>query len=469
MSITLYNTMTRQLQPLVPQKKGQVSLYTCGPTVYDYPQIGNWATYVRWDTLVRMLRASNLKVNWVMNITDVGHLVSDADEGEDKLEKGARREGKTAWQVAEFYTQEFMDGMQKLHIQMPTHVAKATDHIAEQIALIKKLEKKNFTYSIDDGVYFNTAKLSDYGKLARLDVEGLRGGARVELNQQKQNVTDFALWKFSPKDEQRDMEWDSPWGKGFPGWHIECSAMAMRYLGEMLDIHAGGIDFIPVHHTNEIAQSEAVTGKPFANLWLHGNFLTVDGIKLSKSLGNSYSLQDIVAHGFDALDLRLLVLQSHYRTQADFTWESLHAARERRQSLQAMADMRFQLQKDGGIESRELHQAQATILHNLQHDLNTPKALAVLAQVEQSITTRGIAQANQTTFQEFLSFIDSVLGLQLLASQDISPAQKTLLAQRQAARQAKNWQAADSLRARLQEQHLLVRDTPHGQIWQRSA
>ncbi len=265
--IQLHNTLSRKLEKLQPLHKDQIRLYTCGMTVYDYPQLGNWATYIRWDTLVRMLRESDYDVAWVMNITDVGHLTSDADEGEDKLEKGAKREGKSAWEIADFYTKMFMNGMAQLNITTPSKLPKATDHIPEQLVLLETLEKKGFTYVIDDGVYFDTSKLPDYGKLTRQKAEDLRAGARVELNAQKRNITDFALWKFSPKDQQRDMEWDSKWGKGFPGWHLECSAIAMKYLGETLDIHAGGVDHIAVHHTNEIAQSEAATGKPFANIF----------------------------------------------------------------------------------------------------------------------------------------------------------------------------------------------------------
>jgi len=460
--------MTRTIEPLKTKQSKHVSLYTCGPTVYDYPQIGNWATYVRWDTLVRMLQKSGYDVAWVMNITDVGHLTSDADEGEDKLEKGARREGKTAWQIAKFYTNDFVAGMQKLNIQHPTHLVPATSLIKEQIALIQKLEAQGYTYRIDDGIYFDTQKLSDYGKLARLDTEGLRAGARVEFNTQKHRLTDFALWKFNPQNEQRDMEWDSPWGRGFPGWHLECSAIAMHYLGETLDIHAGGIDFIPVHHTNEIAQSEAATGKPFATLWLHGNFITVNGVKLSKSLGNSFTLQDIIAKGFEPLDLRLLFLQSHYRTQADFTWESLTAARQRRQDLQAMADVRWQFYDTAPDMTQELQASQQAILKALQQDLGTPHALALLSNIEQQLITHGIAPSCKKALIEFLDFIDRLFGLELTQSSDITDNQKQFIKEREQARARKDWVTSDVIRDQLQAQGLGLRDTRQGAYWYRT-
>lgn len=315
----LYNTLTRTIDELKPINAPIVTVYTCGPTVYDYPQIGNWFTYVRWDTLIRTLKASGLQPNWVLNVTDVGHLVSDADEGEDKLEKGARREGKTAWDIAKFYTNDFVAGMHALNMLIPDQMPRATDHIAEQIDLIKKLEDKGFTYTTSDGIYYDTAKFPRYADFAKLDLDEQQAGARVKVNPEKRNSTDFALWKFSPKDHKRDMEWDSPWGKGFPGWHLECSAMSMKYLGETIDIHTGGIDHVPIHHTNEVAQSEAITGKPLANIWLHGNHIMVNGEKISKSLGNSIRLQDIQAKGFSPIVLRLHVLESHYRSQSKFS------------------------------------------------------------------------------------------------------------------------------------------------------
>ena len=289
----LHNTLSREVEEIKPLNSPEVTVYTCGPTVYDYPHIGNWFTFIRYDVLVRALRAGGFKPKWVMNITDVGHLVSDEDEGEDKLEVGAKREGKTAWAIAEKYTEYFKKGLKRLNFLQPNYLERATDHIEEQIDLVKKLEVKGLTYTIDDGVYYDTSKFPKYGELAKLDLENLKAGARVTLNPQKKNPTDFALWKFSLKAGNRDMEWGSPWGKGFPGWHLECSAIAMKYLGETIDIHAGGIDHIPTHHTNEIAQSEGATGKKFVNCWMHGNFVLVDGKKMAKSAGTFITLEDI--------------------------------------------------------------------------------------------------------------------------------------------------------------------------------
>ena len=302
MTLKFHNTLTGHVDEFVSQTPGKVSLYTCGPTVYYYPHIGNWAAYVYWDTLVRILAANNYDVTRVMNLTDVGHLVSDADEGEDKLEKGARREGKTAWEIADIYSNVFLDGMKRLGLIIPQHVTKATEYIPQQLELIRKLKSKGVTYQIDDGIYFDTSKFPTYADFAHLDLDAQMAGARVEFNEQKRNPSDFALWKFSPLDEKRSMEWETPAdllddGKsktmGFPGWAVECSAMAITHLGETLDIHTGGIDHIPVHHTNEIAQSETATGKRFSNYWLHNNFIKVEGTKFSKSLNNGYTLDDV--------------------------------------------------------------------------------------------------------------------------------------------------------------------------------
>jgi cysteinyl-tRNA synthetase len=343
----LYNTMSRKAEELKTVKPEYVSFYSCGPTVYDYPHVGNWTGYIYWDVLVRTLKKSGFTVDWYMNLTDVGHLVSDDDAGEDKLEAGAKREGKSAWDIAKFYTEDFKAGLRDLKISVhDDHLVAATDHIKEQIDLIKKLEDKGFTYKIEDGIYFDSTKVTDYGKLARLDIEGLQAGKRVAVADKK-NLTDFALWKFSAAGSKRDMEWDSPWGVGFPGWHIECSAMAMKYLGDTIDIHAGGIDHIPVHHTNEIAQSESATGKTFVNYWLHNNHMMVAEQKISKSLKNGITLQDIKTKGYTPDAFKLLVLQSHYRTQSNFSWDNLLAAFRRLNRWQAIADLRWQDNRAG--------------------------------------------------------------------------------------------------------------------------
>lgn len=465
----LYNTLSREVEEIKPINPPEVTVYTCGPTVYDYPHIGNWFTFIRYDVLVRALKASGLQPKWVMNITDVGHLVSDADEGEDKLEKGARREDKTAWDIAKFYGDYFEKAIDRLNMVHPDYLPKATDHIPEQIALIQKLEEKGFTYAIDDGVYFDTSKLQDYGKLARLDIEHLKAGARVEANPQKHNVTDFALWKFSPKDQKRDMEWDSPWGKGFPGWHLECSAMAIKYLGETIDIHGGGIDHIPVHHTNEIAQSESATGKPFAHYWFHSNFILVDDKKMSKSAGTFVTLEEIEEKGFDLAAFRLLVLESHYRTEAHFSWGALEAAQNRLSDLQAFADIKHQQNMETWVENEKSNTYEDGFiggqLREFSDDLNTPSALSFLSSYINHILSHGYS--TKSHLQGLLDFLDLLYGLNLANRPDIDNEQKNTLEERRKAREAKDWSKSDELRDKLKEQGIEVRDTERGQIWSR--
>ncbi len=464
----LYNTLTKQIDEVSPLNPPAITVYTCGPTVYDYAHIGHWFNYVRMDTLIRVLKASGLETNWVMNITDVGHLVSDADDGEDKLEKGAKREGKTAWEVAEFYTQDFVAGMHQLHMLTPDQLVKATDHIAEQIELIKTLQTKGYTYVIDDGVYYDTSQFEGYAAFARLDLDEQQASGRVIVNPQKRNPSDFAVWKFSPAGAARDMEWDSPWGKGFPGWHIECSAMSMKYLGETLDIHTGGIDHIPVHHTNEIAQSEAATGKRFANLWFHSNHVMVDGEKISKSLGNGIRLQEITAKGISADAIRLHVHESHYRSQAKFSWDSLVAAQNRLRHWQTVGALLWQTQS---LENSEpirslIKTAQKAIALQLQNDLNTPRALKLIDELFSELEVQLLTEQSAPVFNEFLDYLRAVLGIDVHAL-PLSDEQTRLLAERQAARAASDWALSDTLRASLAEQGIGIRDLPVGPIWYR--
>lgn len=465
----LYNTLTRTVEPLQPLSPPLVSIYTCGPTVYDYAHVGHWFTYVRWDTVIRALQYAGYTTKWVMNITDVGHLVSDADEGEDKLEKGARREGKTAWEVAEFYTQDFLHGLEQLRITTPTYLTKATEHIPEQIALIQTLEQKGYTYVIDDGVYYDTSRFEGYAAFARLDLDDLRAGARVEYNTQKRNSTDFALWKFSPNDTTRDMEWDSPWGKGFPGWHIECSAMSMKYLGDTLDIHTGGIDHIQVHHTNEIAQSEAVTGKRFANTWLHSNHVMVNGEKIAKSSGNGIRLQEIIEAGFSPEVLRLHILESHYRSQSKFSWDSLDAARNRLSRWQKIGDMRWQPQQDDD-ENTTLEQFGKTSIDAIRaalfDDLNTPIVLRHMDALFDVVESRGIGSGILASFENMLHIIDTVFGINV-SGDDITDQQKQTIADRDMARLRKDWESSDELRDELQVQGIGLKDYESGARWYR--
>ncbi len=461
----LYNTLTKQVDIIQPIHAPRVTVYTCGPTVYDYPHVGNWFTFIRYDLLVRSLKAGGLQPKWVMNITDVGHLVSDADDGEDKLEKGAKREGKTAWDVAKLYGDYFVEGLTRLNISAPDFLPRATDHIAEQIELVQTLESKGFTYVIDDGVYYDTSKFEGYAAFARLDLDDQQAGARVEHNPQKRNASDFALWKISPPDTKRDMEWDSPWGKGFPGWHLECSAMSMKYLGNTMDIHSGGIDHIPVHHTNEIAQSEAATGERFANYWMHTNHISVNGDKISKSLGNGITLEDIEARGFSLEAFRLHVLESHYHSQSKFSWESLQAAQNRLSAYQAMADHSYQTHPEGGVTEAVVQDLQTRVLGLLQDDLNTPEALAELSQFESLVDNSGVNATANNAFATLLQFLDDVLGLQLSSRQNITSELRTLLDSRQTARDSKDWASSDKLREELLSQGLEIKDTPRGQVW----
>lgn len=462
----LYNTLTRQVEELKPVNPPDVTVYTCGPTVYDYPHIGNWFTFIRYDILVRTLQANNYKTDWVLNITDVGHLTSDADEGEDKLEKGAKREHKTAWDVARFYAEYFVQGLDRLNILMPNQLPKATEHIEEQIELIQTLERNGYTYVIDDGVYYDTSKFEGYANFARLDLDELQAGARVDHNIQKHNASDFALWKFSPKNSHRDMEWDSPWGKGFPGWHLECSAMCMKYLGPTIDIHAGGIDHIPVHHTNEIAQSEAATGKRFANYWLHTNHILIDDDKISKSLGNGITLEDIEQQGYTLEAFRLLVLESHYRSQSKFSWEGLEAAQNRLRDLKTMAALQWQPVDTHDRNTFAFIEVPNELINILSDDLATPAAMSYLSDISRQVQATLVHSSRIEHFKLMLTAFDAILGTKLAAVPDIADEQKDLIRQREDARAKQDWALSDGIRDQLAEQGIGLRDRDGlGAIW----
>lgn len=408
MKLSIYNTLDREVEEVKPTENGEVGIYSCGLTVYDFAHIGNLRKYVFDDLLKRALRHFGYKINSVMNITDVGHLTSDADEGEDKIEKGAKREGKDAYEIAKFYEKAFVEDLQKLKVEMPDILCRATEHIPDQIGLVKTLEEKGFTYLTDDGVYFDTSKVSDYGKLAGLDIANLQEGARVEKNPQKKNPTDFALWKFSPKDEKRQMEWDSPWGVGFPGWHIECSAMSVKYLGQPFAIHTGGVDHIPVHHTNEIAQSEAAAGKPLAKYFVHSEHLLQEGRKMAKSEGHFIRLKDVEDRGFDPLDLRFFYLRAHYRSKIDFSWNNLEAAKRARAKI-----LDFALSLTNDPESGEYFQeAGEEFSKAIANDLDTPKALEV---VFNAISYANGENQKGRGAREFLELVEEVLAIGVFA------------------------------------------------------
>ncbi len=459
------NTASRKKEKFVPMKAGAVNMYTCGPTVYSRAHIGNLRAYIFADVVRRTLEYANYAVKQVMNITDVGHLTSDADEGEDKMAKAAKQERATAWELADRYTNQFLDDSTSLNIQRPQVICRATDHIKEQIALIKRLEERGFVYKTSDGVYFDTSKFSRYGDLAKLNIGGLQAGSRIKMGE-KQHKTDFALWKFSKEGEKRDMEWESPWGKGFPGWHIECSAMSMKYLGETFDIHTGGIDHIPIHHTNEIAQSECATGKQFVKYWLHSDFLVMsDQEKMSKSLGNVVNLGTLENKGIDPLAYRYLCLNSHYRKRLLFDETILGSAVNAYDRLkEKVASIRDSKMEDTPLESLSgpAKSYREEFRKAVFDDLNTPKGLATMWTM-----LRDEKVGNGEKYRVLVDF-DKVLalGVQKMksSSREVSASDEvnSLLQQREEFRKSKNWAGADEIRKRVAAQGYEIVDTAQG-------
>lgn len=470
--LSLYNTLSRKKEKFKPIKKGKAGFYACGPTVYEAQHIGNFRTYIFNDILRRTLEYNGYKVKQIINITDVGHLTSDADTGEDKIQAAARKKRKTAWQIARLFESQFKKDFQRLNIEPPYLFVRATDHIKEQIALIKRLEKKRYTYLIPgDGLYFDTARLRGYGKLMPSRLKGLRPGARVKVTRGKRHPNDFALWKLSPKGVKRDMEWPSPWGKGFPGWHIECSAMSMKYFsGERsrtIDIHTGGIEHIPIHHTNEIAQSEAATSKKFVNYWIHGEHLLVNGKKMSKSLKNFYTLEDLEKKGSNPLSFRYFVLNAHYRSKLNFTWKGLIAAEKGLYSLYHEVARLSSENKSviPGVVSQDIQiiTYKDAFYEALNDDLNTSKALAALWRL---LGDEGVWPRNKL---ELLFDFDQVLGLRLKEAILLSrpPVRiAKLVKERERHRVNKQFVQADRLRKKIEDLGYTVEDTPQGPfVW----
>ncbi len=460
MELHLFNSLTRKKEPFVPQDESQVKLYTCGPTVYNYLHIGNLRTYVFEDVLKRVLLANDYAVNHVINITDVGHLTDDGDDGEDKLEKAAAKDKKDVWELAKQYTDAFQADFKKLNILPPEKYTVATQYIEQQIDLVKQLEAKGITYQTSDGVYFDTSMFANYGKLmGEAHLKGIREGARIEKNSEKRNATDFALWKFSPKDTTRQMEWDSPWGTGFPGWHVECSAMAMAELGETLDIHCGGIDHIPVHHSNEIAQSETATGKPFAKFWCHGEFLVIDNARMGKSMGNFITLSDVIERGLSPLAYRYFLLQTHYRKQLNFTWEALGAAQTAFEKLVSRLTVHSTAEYDS--ESPLYND----VLDALNDDLNAPKALATIWKVVKKSgnldeqTAGAVFAAGELLGLPLREVVQEVDSQTLPIPEEVF----AILDERKSARDAKDWEKSDILRDSIEKLGWVVTDTPDGQ------
>lgn len=459
----IYNTLTRQKEEFVSLVPGQVKMYSCGPTVYNYAHIGNLRTYIFMDILRKTLKYNGYELRSVMNITDVGHLVSDEDEGEDKMIKGAREQQKTPWEIAEFYTAVFMRDIEALNIEKPDIVPKATEHIAEMISFVQGLVEKGYAYETSDGIYYDISKFPGYGKLSRLNLEEQIAGARVEVNEEKRHPADFALWKKAPKEHI--MQWESPWGMGYPGWHIECSAMSMKYLGERFDIHTGGVDHIPVHHENEIAQSEALIGHPAANYWMHGEFMMVDNGKMSKSLGNTYTIDDLKAKGFNPLAFRYMCLNAHYRNKLNFTWDGMQAA-------QVSYD-RF---IEGALQHREGTAAiQKDVLDSfisefedaINDDLNIPKALGVAWNMVRY-------PEKSKDIYDLLLKTDTIFGLGIKDAENRTQDQpqldaeiERLIEERQQARKEKNWKLADEIRDKLKNMGIELMDTPQGVKWKK--
>ncbi len=478
--------MNREIQDFVPLQKGKAGFYGCGPTVYNYAHIGNLRAYVFLDLLDRSLHFLGYDVTHVMNITDIGHLSDDNDSGEDKMLKTARERSQSVLDIANFYTEAFFSDIDKLNIQRPTIVCKATDHIQEMIDLIKRIEANGHTYMAGGNLYFDVSTFKEYGALARLNLEDLKAGARIDVDQNKKNPFDFVLWFTKSKFENQALVWDSPWGKGYPGWHIECSAMSMKYLGEQFDIHTGGIDHIPIHHTNEIAQSEGATGKKWVNYWLHNEFLVIakekstitgeEDTKMSKSSGNFLTLQALIDKGYDPLDYRFFLLGAHYRSQVAFSWDAMDSAKNARKALtQRIA--RLMEEKTTEAANTELSETGKNILASftqaVEDDLASPRCLSELQML---VKNQDVPDPEKISL---LGKMDTVLGLRLLetAAELVNGKNdtaipdfeiETLIAQRADAKKSKDYALADKIRSDLQKNGILLEDTPQGTIWKKA-
>lgn len=440
----LYNTLTRKLENFKPAGD-VVKIYTCGPTVYNFPHIGNYAAYCYWDLLVRCLRTNGYKVKRVLNLTDVGHLTSDGDEGEDKLEKGARLEGKTPFEIADFYAKVYLENYKKMEFLPADVIARATDYIQEDMEAVDAMSQNGFTYETSDGVYYDTSKFPEYADFARLDLSGLQAGARVGFSSEKRNVSDFAVWKFIQPGEKHAMRWDYLGRPGYPGWHLECATIIHKELGGPIDIHTGGIDHIPVHHTNEIAETYAAWGTKLANFWLHCDFITIDGQKISKSLGNTYTLEDLEEKGFSAMDYKMWLLSGHYQGTRNFTFESLEASKNRRLSWRARIASCYQKpMEDEGTFTQ--------ILSAVSDNLNSAEACAII-------------DNSSLTLNDW-RMIDELFGLRLIAdTPDVKSDIYDLIRERDQARAEKDFVKSDQIRDELLKQNIALNDSPEGSVW----
>ena len=463
--LKVYNTLTKEKEEFKPINEGEIRMYSCGPTVYDYAHIGNLRTYVFMDLLSKTIRKDGYKLKHAMNITDVGHLVSDADEGEDKMLVASEREHKSPYEIAEYYTNVFLNDLNKLNIRRPDIIAKATEHIPEMIEYVQRIMENGYAYETSNGIYFDISKLPSYGILSGKNLQNEKAGARVEVDPEKKNPYDFAIWKKAPKNHI--MQWDSPWGRGYPGWHIECSAMSRKYLGEQFDIHTGGVDHIPIHHENEIAQSIGFSGKIPANYWMHGEFLLVNNGKMSKSLGNLYTISDLEERGFDALDYRYFCLNSNYRSTLNFTFKGLESARtglERlRQSVKAHAA------SDKDVDKEEIQEYRQRFMDAMNDDLDSPKALSIVWEIARK-------ENKSKKYADLIGEMDEILGIDIsmekirareeMKEQELNNSIdveiKKLVAEREVAREHKDWARADQIRDELERRGIRVKDTKEG-------
>lgn len=459
MDIFFYNTLTHSKEKFHSIDEKEVKIYSCGPTVYKDATIGNMRTNIFQDNLRRVLEYNGYKIKQVMNITDVGHLVSDGDVGEDKMVKSAKEEGKTPLEIAEHYTKLYFKDLNRLNIELPEIICKATDHIQDMLKAVEKLVKKGYAYETSTAIYFDISKLDKYPVLSNLDLENQKAGARVNVDKEKRNPHDFAIWIKAP--ENHLMKWDSPWGPSYPGWHIECSVMSQKYLGEVFDIHTGGIDLIPTHHENEIAQSKGLCGKIPANYWMHGEFLLIDGGKMSKSLGNVYLLQDIVDRGYDPLVYKLFCYSIQYRKKLNFTWEGMDSAKI---SLDRLRDAyQKHLNGDAKIDDDELKKYEENFNKAINDDLNMPMAMSVVWEVAK-------IQNKSKQVAELLKNFDKVLGIEIdkIKEEEIPEQILKLLELRKEARKNKNWEESDRLREKIKEQGYIVKDSKDGQSVEKS-
>ena len=448
----LYNTLTRKTEEFKPIDPKRVKVYTCGPTVYSYAHIGNFTCYVYWDLLVRTLQANGYKVDRVLNITDVGHLTSDADEGEDKMVKGAKREGKTVWEVAEMYMSDYLKNFRLLNMVEPTNICRATDFIKEDMEIVDVLDEKGYLYDTTDGLYYDTSKFPTYADFAHLDLENLKAGARVEFSSEKRNPADFAVWKWIRKGEDHAMQWEYRDRMGYPGWHLECATIIHNKLGETIDIHCGGIDHIPVHHTNEIAEIEAAYGNKMSNYWLHNNFVMIEGEKISKSIGNVYMFTDLAEKGYSHMDYKMWVLQGHFQSERNFTFEDLAAAKQRLLNYRNFAALRWQ-----SDELNDFEDAKKKILEQLNNNLNSAGAFAEL----DAVVNTGAPS------EKFIKFIDDVFGLGILKSTpDISAELKKKIEERFAVKKDKDFAKADALRDEITAENIVLLDGAEKSTWQ---